>query len=179
MELSLPPKQVLYLFACASPSTQNLQDFIVLAQEKAWDVCVFTTPNALNFINVPLIEALTKHPVRSEYKIPGTEDVFPKGDVTVVAPATFNTVSKLALGIADNLALSQMCKAMGLKQPFVIAPCIPNHYANHPAFKKNLNVLKKAGIKVLHDPKHYPAPMIVPWGKILDAIEVNNKRHIT
>ena len=164
------PTAVLYLVVCAAPPTQQIHDFIRLAHASAWDVCVIATPHATHFLNSPQLEQLTTHPVRSTYKEPGTPDIFPKMDAMVVAPMTLNTTTKWAQGHADTLALSQLCKGIGLGLPIVAAPCISGPYSRHPAFAHSLHVLQECGVHILYDPQQYPAPAIVPWQRILDML---------
>ena len=161
---------VLYLVVCAAPPAQHIQEFIQLAQDAKWDVCVIATPQATHFLDIPLLEKITAYPVRSEYKPLGTPDVFPKMDAMVVAPMTLNTTTKWAQGNADTLALSQLCKGMGLGLPIVAAPCITSPYARHPAFPRSIAVLRDCGVRVLYDPESYAAPQIVPWEMILDTL---------
>jgi len=161
---------VLYLIVCAAPPAQHIQDFVKLAQASHWDVCVIATPFATQFINKSMLEDLTEHPVRSEYKSVGSEDVFPKMDAMVVAPMTLNTTTKWAQGHADTLALSQLCKGLGLGLPIITAPCITAAFARHPAFPKSIGVLRECGVHVLYDPERYPAPYIVPWESILKEL---------
>lgn len=87
---------VLYFVVCAAPPAQKAQEFVRLAQATKWDVCVIATPNAVQFLDIPLLEHLTDYPVRREYKAFGTPDVLPKMDAIVVAPMTLNTTSKWA-----------------------------------------------------------------------------------
>lgn len=161
---------VLYHVVCAAPPAQQVQDFIALAQGADWDVCVIATPQATKFLDIALLEERTGHPVRSEYKAIGTPDVWPKMDAMTVAPMTLNTTTKWAQGNADTLALSQLCKGMGLGLPIVAAPCITGPYARHPAFTQSLAVLRECGVRLLYEPECYPAPNIVPWSAVLDAL---------
>lgn len=48
-------KGVLYIITCAAPPAQRIQDFVVMAQAAGWDVCVIATPQALTFIDKPLL----------------------------------------------------------------------------------------------------------------------------
>lgn len=161
---------VLYLVVCAAPPAQHVQDFIALAQDAKWDVCVLATPPAMHFIDMPLLEQMTRYPVRSEYKPIGTPDVFPKMDAMVVAPMTLNTTTKWAQGNADTLVLSQLCKGMGLGLPIVAAPCITTPFARHPAFPKSIALLRECGVHILYEPERYAAPNTVPWKAILDTL---------
>ena len=164
-------KKVLYHVVCAAPPAQEAHHFVKLAQAAQWDVCVIATPPATHFLDIPSLEELTGHPVRSEYKRIGTSDVFPKMDAMVVAPMTLNTTTKWAQGNADTLALSQLCKGLGLGLPIVAAPCISGPFSHHPAFPRSLAILRECGIQVLYDPERYPAPKIVPWEMILDTLQ--------
>lgn len=167
MNVASHHKKVLYHIVCAAPPSQTVSHFIALAQKSGWDVCLIATPNATKFVDIPYLEQLTGHPVRSEYKAIGTEDIFPKMNAMVVAPMTLNTTTKWAQGNADTLALSQLCKGLGLGLPIVVAPCITTAYANHPAFPRSIEILQAYGVHVLYEPQNYPAPYIVPWERIL------------
>ncbi len=163
--------KVLYVVTCAAPPAQYIQEFIPLAQAAQWDVCVIATPYATRFIDSPLLESLSEHPVRSDYKRPGESDALPKADAIVVVPATFNTINKWLLGIADTLATGILCEALGRGTPPIVAvPCLKVDLARHPAFSKNIALLREYGVQVLHDPERYPSPKIVPWETILDAL---------
>lgn len=162
--------KVLYLVVCAAPPAQHIDEFIPLLQAHGWDVCVIATPPATHFIDRPLLETMTTHPVRSAYKSPGTADVFPKMNAMVVAPLTLNTLTKWAQGNADTLALSQLCKGLGLGLPIVAAPCITVAYSRHPAFPKSVKLLREYGIEILYEPEKYAAPKIVPWEMILERL---------
>lgn len=161
---------VLYYIVCAAPPAQDAQEFVILAQREKWDVCVISTPQATQFTNTPLLEGLTGYPVRVQYKPLGTQDIFPAMDAMVVAPMTLNTTTKWAQGNADTLALSQLCKGLGLGLPIVAAPCITTPFARHPAFSTSISLLREYGVRVLYDPENYPAPHIVPWDDILREV---------
>lgn len=162
---------VLYFVTCAAPPAQHAQEFVRMAQAAQWDVCVIATPSALPFLDIPLLEQLTGYPVRSEYKAFGTADIFPKMDAMVVAPMTLNTTSKWASAMPDTLAISQLCKGMGLGLPIVAAPCITTAFARHPMFAKSIALLQECGVHILYNPKNYPAPKIVPWEVILGTLQ--------
>ena len=166
-------QQVLYLVTCAARSAEpmNIEDFIELAQAALWDVYVIATPQATKFINIPSLEKLTGHPIRSEYRHPEEANSLPVADAVMVAPATFNTINKWASGITDTLALGILCEHTGLDTPTVTIPCVPQEsLARHPAFKKNLALLKEYGVTVLYEPEKYPPMNNVPWEVALQAL---------
>jgi phosphopantothenoylcysteine synthetase/decarboxylase len=73
------------------------------------------TPTAAAWLDhldeVERLEALTGLPVRSAPRLPHEPKPHPMSDVLVGAPMTANSVAKLALGIADNQALTVLCDA--------------------------------------------------------------------
>ena len=69
-----------------------------------------------------------------------------RADVMVVAPATANTLAKLAAGMADNL-LTATCLAF--RGPLIVAPAANWAMYEHPATQRNLEVLAERGVEVL------------------------------
>lgn len=162
---------VLYLIICAAPPAQRMQEFIVMAQARGWDVCVIATPQATRFIDIPAISALISYPMRSDYKLPGEADSLPKADAIVVMPATFNTLNKWAQGIGDTLAVSILCESLGrASTPMIAVPYLKNDLAHHPAFSKSTALLQDYGVHLLYDPERYPSPTLIPCEIVLDEL---------
>lgn len=163
--------RILYLMVCAAPPAQQTQQIVPLLQEAGWDVCVIATPQASHWIDRPILEALTGHMVRTDYKLPGEADPLPKADAMLVMPATFNTINKWAQGIGDTLVTSILCEALGRGTPPVVTvPCLKMDLVRHPAFKKSIALLHECGIRVLHEPERYPSPLMVPWDEIFKVL---------
>lgn len=173
-------QNILYLVTCAARSAEpmNIEDFIELAQAALWDVYVIATPQATKFINISVLENFTGHPVRSEYRHPEKTNSLPVADAIIVAPTTFNTINKWVSGITDTLALGVLCEYMGLGTPIVTIPCVPQEsLARHPAFKKNLALLKEYGVIVLYEPEKYPPMNNVPWEVALHTLNSTIKNN--
>jgi phosphopantothenoylcysteine synthetase/decarboxylase len=171
---------VLYLIVCAAPPARDALVLVKLAQAAGWDVCVIATPSARRFIDIPALEAATGHPVRSDYKRPDDPDVLPPPDAITVAPATFNTINKWAAGISDTLALGLLTEAIGKRLPVVALPFVNAAQAQHPAFQRSIEQLRKEGMRLLYGPDvlelHEPGTgsqrvALFPWRMILDALE--------
>lgn len=148
--------RVLYVIVCAAPPAQEVTKLVRLAQQQDWEVCVLATPSAARFVDAHEIEQLTRHPVRSEYKEPGTSDILPPPNAIIVAPATVNTVNKWAAGICDTLALGILVEAIGKGLPTVALPFTNRAHAAHPAFMENIGRLRSWGVTVLLGPDVYP-----------------------
>jgi phosphopantothenoylcysteine decarboxylase len=169
-ELTPIKSRVLYFMVCAAPPAQKTPQAVALLQEAGWDVCVIATPQASRWIDQPVLEALTGHKVRTDYKLPGEADPLPKADAMLVMPATFNTINKWAQGIGDTLVVSILCEVLGRGTPPTLAvPCLKMDLVRHPAFKKSIAHLREYGIRVLHEPERYPSPLMVPWDEIFEV----------
>ena len=65
-------------------------------------------------------------------------------DVYVVAPATFNTINKIANGITDTLAVGLVCEALGYGRPVVVVPWFNRGLSRHGAYGRSLGQLGAA-----------------------------------
>jgi phosphopantothenoylcysteine synthetase/decarboxylase len=172
--------RVLYVITCATPAAGDVGKLVGLAQERGWRVCVIATPSALAFIDQLALEEQTGFPVRSHYKKPGTPDVLPAADAMIVGGASSNTINKWALGISDTLALGLLTEAIGLGIPIVALPFVNTALGAHPAFGRNVDLLRSTGVAVLlgpggyqpHEP-HQGSKYLdrYPWHTALDAVE--------
>lgn len=174
-----PDQPVLYLIACGAPPAAELPGFTAAVQADGWDVCVILTPDGTKFLDPAVLARLadqTGHPVRSQYKRPDEPDVLPLADVLAVAPATFNTVNKLAQGISDTLALGLLNEAIGLRLPVVTVPWTNRALARHPAFQRSVAALRDCGVGVILEPGRLPRvadpseAAAFPWNDLRAAL---------
>lgn len=110
--------------------------------------------------------------VRSE----SNNDKIPEEDIVIVAPCTFNTMSKIAHGIADNYPLSILHAAIGKKKLVVIAPAMGEQYWNHPLTPQLRNIVSGLGVDIIWPEYIYTANgelekiTMSPWEKIFDSV---------
>lgn len=144
--------RTLYLFGSAAPPVFDVAKVIEDAQARGFDVCLGLTPTAAQWLDSQLgeLERLTGHPVRSEYKLPGEPDVWPKADVILVAPATFNTVNAWALGITRDFVVGVVAEGIGKGIPMVAMPCVNAAYVRHRQFERSVAELREMGVEVLY-----------------------------
>jgi hypothetical protein len=71
----------------------------------------------------------------------------------IVAPATFNTVNKLALGIADTYALSSVAEVIGRGVPTVVVPFVNAALASRAPFRRSVEMLRMEGVRVVLGPE--------------------------
>lgn len=115
------------------------------------NVRVICTPNALNFVTKLTLQNLSQNEVGiEEFEV---EDFKPEhisyadeADIMVIAPATANTISKIANGICDNLLTSVVC---AFKKPVIIAPAMNCNMWENPVIQANIKKLSSLGYKIL------------------------------
>lgn len=146
MTESQPSSRVLYLVVCAAPPAQHIGELTTLLMDEGWSVCVIPTPQAAGWIDAAALAEQTGYPVRHDYRQPGDSKSLPPADAIVVAPATFNTINKWAVGISDNYALGVLNEAIGLGLPIVAAPYAKSSLAAHPAFQDSQAKLTTCGV---------------------------------
>ncbi|MGW7294516.1 flavoprotein [Streptomyces xiamenensis] len=163
--------RVLYLIACAAPPTLGIRTGVLAAQRAGWEVCLVLTPSAGRWLAADMGELtdLTGFPVRTDYKVPGQADALPPAGAVLLAPATFNTFNKWALGITDTLALGLLAEAIGLRLPTVAVPYLKPALAAHPAYPRSVETLRGAGVTVLSTGGRAD-PGGLSWTTALDAL---------
>lgn len=140
------PGNVLYLIVCAAPPAAQTAELVKTKQNEGWDVCVIATDMALDWFDPEQVEALTGHEVRHEFRKPGEPSFDPLGNAVLVAPATFNTINKWALGINDSLALGLLNEALGRRVSIEVRPYLNDALASHPAYQRAVKLLADEGV---------------------------------
>ncbi len=139
-------------------------ELVRLATAAGHAVRVVQTPASLQFVGRATFEGVTGAPVLvDEFEPDPARGAFPgdaaldhdpishlelvaRCDVLVVAPASANTVAKLAHGLADNLLTSA---ALANTAPLVLAPAMNTHMYEHPATQANLELLRSRGARIV------------------------------
>jgi phosphopantothenoylcysteine decarboxylase/phosphopantothenate--cysteine ligase len=114
------------------------------------DVHVVATEGALRFVGKPTLEAISRNTVHSEL-YEGVAEVRhvaigQAADLIVIAPATANSIAKLAAGIADDLLGNTVLASTA---PVVIAPAMHTEMWQNPATVANVDLLRRRGIHVV------------------------------
>ena len=123
---------------------------IRLYRKAGANVRVVLTPNALNFVTKLTLQTLSNNEVYvdnfeiDEYK--PEHIALTEADIFVIAPASANTIGKLANGICDNLLLSTAC---AFSKPILIAPAMNENMWNNPFVQENMSKLKKHGYHII------------------------------
>jgi phosphopantothenoylcysteine decarboxylase/phosphopantothenate--cysteine ligase len=119
----------------------------LLVKEGA-EVKVVMTPLAKEFITPLTMATLSKNPILVDFFNPENGDWNSHvdlglwADAYIIAPATANTIGKMANGVADNLLITSYLSA---KCPVFVAPAMDLDMFQHPANQKNLHILQSYG----------------------------------
>lgn len=154
--------------ACGGLDQRLCEDLAEPAARRGWRLAVTLTPAAHRWLaasgELERLQRLTDLPVRAASRLPSDPRPHPDPDRFLFAPASANSVAKLALGIADNQALTVLCEALGNGLPMVVAPQANGGHGGHPAWPGHLATLRAAGVKVL------PLRPDLPWTAVVDAL---------
>ena len=122
--------------------------------QQGCEVYVVLTADALRFITAVSFKVLSRHPVITDlyndddgWK-PAHIKLADEADLLLIAPATANTIAKLALGLAND-ALSCVALALNAKARILIAPAMNGKMWLHPATQENVAKLKSRGVEFI------------------------------
>ena len=146
----------------------------LLVKEEA-EVKVVMTPLAKAFITPLTLATLSKNPIMVDFYDPENGDWNSHvsmglwADLYLVAPATANTMGKMAAGIADNLLLTTYLSA---KCPVMIAPAMDLDMYRHPATQKNMEILRSYGNLIIEPEEGELASGLSGKGRMAEPEEI-------
>ena len=118
------------------------------------DVYAVTSPSTEKMVGADLLEWATGNPVVTN--LTGKLEHIALGgkseghaDLVLVAPATANTIGKLATGIDDTPVTTVAATAIGSRIPVLIAPAMHEPLYDHPIVQENISRLKKIGVEFI------------------------------
>ena len=94
----------------------------------------------------------------------------PPYGVVLFAPCSFNSLNKLAHGIADNLALSVVAEAIGRRTPVIVAPSLNAPLLAHPQAQASLRTLPAWGVTIVPPVDDGDGPRLAPTEQLLNAM---------
>ena len=129
-------------------------DLVSSLKKQDYQVTVLMTQAATEFIQPLTLQVLSQNPVHLDVMqepYPDQVNHIERGketDLFIVAPATANTIAKLALGFADNMVT---CTALALPShiPKLIAPAMNTKMYENPITQDNLSKLEKYGWHII------------------------------
>ena len=140
------------LCVCGGIAAYKAVELVRRLRDAGADVQVAMTDGALQFVGAASFQAVSGHPVRTALWDAAAEaamghiELARWADQVLLAPATANTLAKLAHGLADDL-VSTLCLAT--TAPIVVAPAMNHRMWLHPATQANMAVLRERGVRVV------------------------------
>lgn len=152
-------------------------DLIRMFKKEEAEVKVIATENALNFVTKLTLQTLSQNPVAIEqydvedYK-PEHISLADEADVFVIAPASANTISKLATGICDNLLTSVAC---AFKGPVILAPAMNCNMWDNKVIQENIAKLEGLGYYICQPEEGFLACGYNGNGRLAQIENIFNK----
>ncbi|MFI7597474.1 flavoprotein [Actinoplanes sp. NPDC049681] len=137
----------LRILVCGAGSAAAVAGVVEAAVARGWSVDITATANALTMIDAPALTRISGRPIRTTYgyAADGTR-VSPVADALLAVPATFNTINKLALGIADTYPLSSVAEVIGRGVPVVVVPAVNAALAARAPYRRAVASLRDEGV---------------------------------
>lgn len=135
------------------------------------EVRVIMTPLAKEFITPLTMATLSKHPILVDFFDPENGawnshvSLGEWADALLIAPATANTIAKMANGVADNLLLTTYLSA---RCPVSVAPAMDLDMYRHPATQQNLATLRTRGVRVVEPDSGELASGLIGKGRMAE-----------
>ena len=140
------------LCVCGGIAAYKSAELVRRLRDAGAEVQVAMTENAQRFVGAQTFQALSHRPVRTSLwdaqaeAAMGHLELAGWAQQVVVAPATANTLAKLAHGMADDL-VSTLCLAT--EAPLLLAPAMNHRMWRHPATQANVATLLARGVRMV------------------------------
>lgn len=139
------------------------------------EVKVVMTPLAKQFITPLTLATLSKNPILVDFFNPENGEwnshvsLGMWADAYLIAPATANSIGKMANGVADNLLLTSYLSA---KCPVFLAPAMDLDMYKHPAVQKNLETLRSFGNHIIEPGTGFLASGLEGKGRMAEPADI-------
>jgi phosphopantothenoylcysteine synthetase/decarboxylase len=147
-------------------ATEIVQSLLGLVRE----VITIATPNAAQVIAARDLSVIQGNRLVESYFDAAILPRPPDG-LVLVAPCSFNSLNKLAAGVADNLALSVTAEAIGRGTPVLVAPSLNAPLLRHPRAASSMAALREWGVSVVGPVDHGEGPRLAPNDVLLAEVE--------
>jgi phosphopantothenoylcysteine synthetase/decarboxylase len=160
----------LYLIVTGAATARRIPALLPDLMRLAPRVITVLTPNAQRVVSPRELALVPGHRIVESYF---DAEILPRPPpgVVLVAPCSFNSLNKLASGVADNLGLSIAAEAIGRRTPLVVAVSVNAPLWAHPQSGESVRTLRRWSCEVIE-------PAVTPDGvtlagdaEILDAVK--------
>lgn len=170
--MSLQGKKIVLGITASIAAYKSIQLVRLLTKAGA-EVRIVMTKDAKEFVSPLVLSTFSHHPVWIEFHEGNVWNNHVElglwGDVFIVAPATCNTLSKMANGLCDNIVLATYLSA---RCPVIVAPAMDEDMFLHPATQRSLELLRSYGNTVLEVNSGELASGLVGQGRMMEPEEI-------
>ena len=142
-----------------------------LLKRNGAEVRVLLTPTAREFVTPLTLATLSQNPILTEFFNPSDGQWNSHvslglwADLLVIAPATANTMAKMATGVCDNLLLTTYLSA---RCPTIVAPAMDLDMYQHPATQRNISQLLRDGVRTIEPDSGFLASGLEGKGRMAE-----------
>jgi phosphopantothenoylcysteine decarboxylase/phosphopantothenate--cysteine ligase len=143
------------------------------------EVQVAMTSDASRFVTPLTLGTLSERPVLTEIFAGESDGTWTRhvelglwADIVVIAPATANTIAKLAHGVCDSMLLAV---ALSARCPVLVCPAMDHDMYLHPATQANLSSLESFGYHILPPEHGELASGLIGWGRLPELEVIRSK----
>jgi phosphopantothenoylcysteine decarboxylase/phosphopantothenate--cysteine ligase len=139
------------------------------------NVDVVMTESATKFITPLTLQSITGRQVFTDMwqPVPGFKAchvaLAETADVILIAPATANTIAKLACGLADDLL---SCTVLATRAPVILSPAMNDNMLNNPVTQKNISKLKDRGFVIIESGYGHLLSGKIGQGRLPETAEI-------
>ena len=166
----------LVLGVCGGIAAYKSPELVRLLRKKGADVTVIMTRDAAHFVTPLTLATVSEHEVESDLFAGGAHGAWTRhvelgisSDLLIIAPATANTIAKVAAGLADNLLTSTILAA---RCPVMVFPAMDHDMYLHPSTEQNLARLRSFGYEIVPPGFGSLASGLEGWGRLPDPTEI-------
>ena len=161
--------EVAYLIVTGTTTAPRAADLVRRLLDLFPRVLTLATPNAAQVMAPRDLSVIGGNRLVESYF---DEAILPRppDGLVLVAPCSFNSLNKLAAGIADNLALSVAAEAIGRGTPVLVAPSLNAPLLRHPRAAASVATLRQWGVSVIEPTDEGSGPRLAPDEVILEEV---------
>jgi phosphopantothenoylcysteine synthetase/decarboxylase len=163
------PLDLAYLVVTGTTTAPQAVELVHGLLQVVARVITLVTPNAARVIAARELSAIEGNRLVESYFDAAILPRPPDG-LVLVAPCSFNSLNKLAAGVADNLALSVTAEAIGRGTPVLVALSLNAPLLHHPRASQAIADLRSWGVTVIEPQDHGWGPRLAPSESILSEV---------
>jgi phosphopantothenoylcysteine synthetase/decarboxylase len=161
---------IAYLIITGAGTARRAPEIIQHLAPRVGQLLTLMTPNASRIISPRELALVPGHRVVESYFDAAILPRPPRG-LILVAPCDFNSLNKIAQGIADSLALSIIAEAIGRQTPVIVAVSVNEALWRHPRAAESVAALRRWGCSVIEPWVEGDVLTLAPTDTIMELVQ--------